>query len=307
MRDEYGQALVRLGEQNPAVVVLSADLAGSVKCDQFGRRFPERYFEVGIAEQNMVGIAAGLATTGLVPVVNSFAVFAVCRAFDQIRTSVAQPGLNVKIVGSYSGLLVSKGGATHTAVEDIGVMRALPGVTIIAPGDAEEAAQVTEALAEIAGPVYLRLTRNDLPSIMPEGYRFQVGRAVTLRSGSDVAIITTGTMSGRAMAAAQSLQAMGVEAEVLHVPTIKPLDTEAIITAGAKCHLVVTAEEHNRVGGFGSAVAECLAEALPTPVCRIGIDDRFGESGPDNALLARYELDNDGIQRQVLEALRRFK
>jgi transketolase len=307
MRDAYGDALVRLGEQNPQVVVLEGDLGGSIKSERFGKRFPDRYVQVGIAEQNMMGIAAGLATAGFVSVVNSFAVFAVCRSLDQIRVSVAQPGLNVKIVGAYSGLMVSKGGATHTAVEDIGIMRTLPGITVIAPGDAAEAAQVTEALGAIPGPVYLRLYRNALPSLVPEGYRFQVGKAITLRQGGDVAIISTGSMSGRAVAAAESLHAQGIEVEVVHMPTIKPLDDQAVIAAASRCRLVVTAEEHNRLGGLGSAVAECLAENLPTPVYRIGVDDRFGESGADDQLLEKFGLDAAAIQRHVLAALTRFR
>lgn len=307
MRDAYGQALVRLGEQNPDVVVLDADLGNSTKADQFGKRFPERFFPVGIAEQNMTGIAAGMAAAGLIPVVNSFAVFMVCRALDQIRTSVAQPGLGVKIVGSYSGLLASKGGCTHTAVEDIGIMRALPGVTVMAPGDAAEAAQVTESLAEIPGPVYLRLSRNALPPLVPAGYRFKAGRAVTLRRGGDIAIVSTGSMSGRAMEAAARLASVGVEAEVLHVPTIKPIDAEAITAVAARCGLVVTAEEHNRTGGFGSAVTEVLAEHRPTPVYRVGIDDRYGESGPDEALLSKYGADAAAVERQVLAALQKHR
>jgi len=304
MRDAYGQALVRLGEANPDVVVLDGDLAGSVKTDAFGRRFPERFIQIGIAEQNMVGVAAGLASTGLVPIVNSFAVFAVCRALDQIRTSVAQPGLPVKIVGSYSGLLVSKGGCTHTAVEDMGLMRALPGLTVLAPGDEVEAAQVTEMLAEIPGPVYMRLSRNAIPPVVPEGYRFQIGKAVRLQEGSDVAIISTGSMTARVLQAAQSLACRGVEAEVLHMPTVKPLDEAAVVEAATRCGLVVTAEEHSRIGGLGSAVAECLAELMPTRVIRVGIDDRFGESGADEALLAKFGIDAAGLEQQVLAALR---
>lgn len=303
MRDAYGVALVRLGERCDHVVVLDADLGNSTKADQFRRRFSDRYIQCGIAEQNMLGVAAGLAAAGLVPIVNSFAVFAVCRALDQIRTSVAQPGLPVKIVGSYSGLLVSKGGCTHTAVEDIAIMRALPRMTVIAPADAAEAEQVTERLAEIPGPVYLRLSRNAMPQTLPLGYRFQPGRGVTLRSGRDVVVIATGTMTSRSLQAAEALSRDGISVEVLHLPTIKPLDVEAVLDAAARCRIVVTAEEHSRIGGLGSAVAECLAEQLPTLVYRVGIDDRFGESGADDALLSAFGVDSGAIERQVHRAL----
>ncbi|WP_374713307.1 transketolase family protein [Symbiobacterium terraclitae] len=303
MRDAYGAALLELGGIRPDVVVLDADLGNSIRCDAFGQRYPDRYIEVGIAEQNMVGVAAGLAACGLVPVVNSFAVFAVCRALDQIRTSVCQPGLPVKIVGSYSGLAVSKGGSTHASVEDIAIMRALPGMTVIVPGDAAEAAQATRLLPEIPGPVYLRLYRNAVPAVVPEGYRFQPGRAVPLRPGRDVAIISTGTMTARALEAARRLAQRGVEAAVLHVPTVKPLDAEAVVEAAEACGVVVTAEEHSVIGGLGAAVAECLGERRPTPVHRVGVPDRYGESGPDEALLAHMGVDAAAIERQALAAL----
>lgn len=303
MRDAYGDALVKLGARNPHVVVLDGDLGNSTRADQFGEHFPDRFFQVGIAEQNMMGIAAGLAASGLIPVVNSFAVFATCRAYDQIRTSVAQPRLGVKITGSYSGLLASKGGCTHTAVEDIAIMRALPGMTVIAPGDALEAELATLALAELEGPVYMRLTRGVAPPILPEGARFTFGKGVTLRPGNDVALITTGSMTGRALQAAESLSRAGIEAEVLHLSTIKPLDVEAVVAAASRCRLVVTAEEHSILGGLGSAVTEVLSEHHPTRVIRAGIMDRFGESGSDEALLAAYGVDADGIRDRVLQGL----
>ncbi|MFZ5813953.1 MAG: transketolase family protein [Bacillota bacterium] len=303
MREAYGAALARLGERRSDVIVLDADLGNSTKADAFGKAFPERYIQVGIAEQNMVGIAAGLAAAGLIPIVNSFAVFAVCRALDQIRTSVAQPRLPVKIVGSYSGLLVSKGGCTHTAVEDLAIMRALPNLTLIAPGDGIEVAQVTELLPELDGPVYLRLSRNPVPDLMPPGYRFRPGRAVTLREGSDLAIIATGSMTHRAMAAAEELARQSVQAQVLHLPTLKPLDAQAVLEAAARCRRVVTAEEHSVIGGLGGAVAELLSEQLPTPLIRVGIADRFGESGPDEALLAAFGVDTAGIVQGALRAL----
>lgn len=303
MRDAYGEALVELGSLRPDVVVLDADLGNSIRCDAFGRAYPDRYIQVGIAEQNMVGVAAGLAACGLVPVVNSFAAFAVCRALDQIRVSVCQTGLPVKVVGSYSGLAVSKGGSTHASVEDIAIMRALPGMTVIVPGDAEEAAQVTRMLPDIPGPVYLRLYRNAVPDIVPPGYRFQPGKAVLLRPGTDVAIISTGTMTARALAAAGRLAGRGIAAAVLHVPTVKPLDDEAVVEVAARCRAVVTAEEHSVIGGLGAAVAECLAGRRPMPVYRVGVPDRFGESGPDDALLAHLSVDDAAIERQVLAAL----
>lgn len=295
MREGFARALVEAGAENPLLVCLDADLGNSTWVDRFGAAYPDRYFRVGIAEQNMVGIAAGMAAAGLVPVATTFAVFAACRAADQVRVSVAQPHLNVKLVGAYAGMLVSRAGCTHLSIEDVAFMRALPGMAVVAPADAREAYLLTRAMVEYVGPVYLRLVRDPLPEVVPADHPVEWGRAVTLCRGTDVALIATGSMTGRTVAAAGQLAAEGIRAEVLHVPFIKPLDTAAVLDAAARCGRVVTAEEHNVLSGFGAAVAELLSQRLPCPVYRVGVQDRFGESGPNAAILHKYGLTPDHI------------
>lgn len=300
MRDAWGANLVELGKQYPSLVVLDGDLANSTKADVFAKALPERFFEMGIAEQNMLGVAAGFATVGFVPWISTFAAFLAKRALDQIRVVIAQPGLNVKMCGSYSGILTGKTGKTHIAVEDIAVFRCMPGVVTIAPADDVELRGAMLAMMQDERPTYLRLTRDPGPTIFPDDYDFSIGRAVLLRDGGDVGIISTGVETVRALDAASALAADGIEASVLHVPTIKPLDVEAIVEVAAKTGAVITAEDHSILGGLGGAVAECLAEHHPTRMRRVGIRDVYGESAPNDAMLEKYGL----TSRHVADAAR---
>jgi len=289
-RDAFGQALVDLGKVDPRVVVLDADLGSSTKAQMFGDAYPERFFQVGIAEQNMVGIAAGLASMGFVPFTSTFACFASKRATDQIRIMVAQPELPVVIMGAYAGMLAGKTGKTHQAIQDAGIFRAMPNMTVISPGDGVEVRKAVFAAAEYGKPIYLRLTREATPVIFDDDYDFKIGKATVVREGTDVSILTTGIMLPRAVDAADALQSEGISAHILHVPTLKPLDEEAIVAAAQKTGRVVTAEEHTIIGGLGGAVAETLAENAPTPMKRVGVKDTFGESAPNDELLIKYGL-----------------
>lgn len=289
-REVFGATLAELTKEYPNILLLDGDLANSTRADIFAERQPDKFLEMGIAEQNMVGVAAGLASLGFIPFVSTFAVFATLRVADQIRVVVTQPRLNVKIVGGYSGILTGKTGKTHQAVEDIAAMRCMPHMTVIAPADGREVRGVLRAACEQPGPMYIRLTRDATPTIFDAGYRFQVGKAVALRNGRDVTLISTGVQSVRTLEAAELLAAAGIDAYVLHVPTIKPLDEEAVTHAAAQTGRVVTVEDHTIVGGLGSAVAECLGERRPTPLRRVGIRDVYGESAPDPALLEKYGL-----------------
>lgn len=298
LRDAWGEHLVVLGNQYPGLVVLDGDLANSTKADIFASALPSRFFEMGIAEQNMIGVAAGLATVGFVPWISTFTAFIAKRALDQIRVVVAQPHLNVKLCGGYSGILTGKTGKTHQSVEDLAVFRAMPGVVSIAPADAVEMRSAMNAMMEMSGPMYLRLTRDPSPCIFPEDYQFEIGKAVLLRRGGDVGIISTGIQTVRALEAASQLATEGIEASVLHVPTLKPLDVDAIADVASRTGAIVTAEDHSIVGGLGSAVAEALSERLPTKIKRVGWQDVYGESGPNDALLEKYGL----TARHVAEA-----
>ena len=306
-REAFGDALVELGAVNDRVVVIDADLASSTKVDKFGAAYPERFFQVGVAEQNMMGIAAGLATMGFVPFTSTFACFATTRVADQIRASIAQPHLPVIAMGAYSGLIVGKVGKTHQAIEDIALMRAMPGMTVLAPGDGVETRGAVLAAAELGGPVYLRLTRDPCPTVFEDSYRFEIGRAAVVREGGDVSIVTTGQIVSRAVEAAEALAAEGVQAHILHVPTVKPLDQEAVVAAAERTGLVVTAEEHSVIGGLGGAVAETLGEHRPTPMRRVGIADVYGESAPNDDLLEKYGLTSGHIAKaaRALLATRR--
>lgn len=290
MREAFGQALVELGRRNPDVVVLDADLAPATKTIYFAQAFPDRFIQVGIAEQNMVGIAAGLATLGFIPFTSTFACFAAKRDTDQIRIMVAQPRLNVKITGAYGGILAGKTGKSHQSVQDLAIMRSMPNMTVVAPGDATEAAQAVAAIAGYEGPVYLRLARDPGPAICPVGYQFILGRSVVLRQGTAITLIGAGAETARVMAAADLLAREGVQAHVLHVPTLKPLDVQGILLAAARTGRVVTAEDHSIIGGLGSAVAEVLGEHCPLPMRRVGLDDCYAESAPDDLLLEKYGL-----------------
>ncbi len=286
----FGETLVELASQDSRVVCLDGDLATSTRTDMLFKAHPDRFFMMGIAEQNMFGVAAGMASVGLIPFVSTFACFTAKRALDQIRIVIAQPGLNVKFIGAYSGILTGKTGKTHQSVEDLTVFRAMPNVVSIAPIDGVEVRQAMHAMVEYDGPVYLRLTRDPMPVIMGDSYQFQIGKAVTLREGKDITLIGTGEQTQRCLDAANLLAADGISAFVLHVPTLKPLDVEAIVNAAAATGLVVTAEDHSILGGLGGAVAEVLGEEYPVPMKRIGLRDTFGESASNAPLLEKYGL-----------------
>lgn len=299
-RDSYGNALVECGKENPNIVVLDADLAEATKTGIFMKAFPERHIDCGIAECNMVGIAAGLASTGKIPFVSSFAMFAAGRAFEQIRNSVGYPHLNVKIGATHAGISVGEDGATHQCNEDIALMRTIPGMVVINPSDDVEARAAVKAAVEHEGPVYLRFGRLAAPVINDRpDYKFELGKGVVLREGKDVTIIATGLCVSEALAAADKLAADGVSAKVINIHTIKPLDEELVVAAAKETGKVVTVEEHSIIGGLGSAVCDCLSEKAPTPVLKIGVNDVYGKSGPALKLIAKYGLDAESIYNKV--------
>lgn len=305
-RDGYGEGLLKLGEKNDNVIVMDADLAGATKTGVFKKAYPDRFFDAGIAEGNMIGIAAGLSTTGFTVFASSFAMFAAGRAFEQIRNSIGYPHLNVKIAATHAGISVGEDGASHQCCEDIALMRTIPGMTIINPADWVEAEAAVLAAAEYNGPVYLRFGRLAVPQIFDEEkYKFEIGKGVKLTDGNDVAILATGLMVNEALIAAEALKKEGINARVINIHTIKPLDEEAVLTAAKECGCVVTAEEHNIIGGLGGAVCELLSEKLPTPVVRVGVNDTYGRSGPAKELLHIYGLDSDHIISAAKEAIAR--
>lgn len=289
-RDAYGEALAELGAINDKVVVLDADLSKSTKTNDFKKVYPERFFNLGIAEQNLLGTAAGFAAAGKIPFASSFAVFAVGRAYDQIRNSIAYPNLNVKIAATHAGLTVGEDGGSHQMLEDIALMRAVPNMTVIVPADGVETKQVVMAAAEHQGPVYIRLGRPKVPVLLGDDYKFEIGKGVVLKEGTDVTLVGTGIMVSKAMEAAELLAADGISAAVVNISTIKPLDNALITEMAQKTGAVVTAEEHNIYGGLGSAVAEVLVETCPVPMARVGVEDKFGESGLPDELLEKYGL-----------------
>ncbi len=289
-RDAYGKALVELGRTNDKIVVLDADLSGSTKTAVFAKEFPERFFNAGIAEANMVGMAAGLAAGGMIPFASTFAVFAAGRAFEQIRQSIAYPRLNVKIVATHGGITVGEDGGSHQSVEDLAIMRSLPNMTVLCPADGPETAAAIRAAAGYRGPVYVRLGRGKVPVVFEDECRFSIGRGVTLREGSDLTFITTGLMTAEALQAARILAEERISARVVHLGTVKPLDIELVLKAARETGAVVTAEEHSVIGGLGGAVCEALAEGCPAPVERVGLRDQFGQSGSADELLAYYGL-----------------
>ena len=301
-RESYGRTLAELGAENPNIVVLDADLAGSTKTAVFGKAFPERHINCGIAEGNMMSVAAGLATCGKTVFASSFAMFASGRAYEQIRNSIGYPHLNVKIGASHAGISVGEDGATHQCNEDFALMRSIPGMVVICPSDDVEARAAVRAAAEYEGPVYLRLGRLAVPVFNdPETYKFEMGKGVVMKEGTDVSIFATGLEVNEALGAAKLLEADGINAEVINIHTIKPIDKELVAASAKKTGKVVTVEEHLINGGLGSAVCEALCETVPTPVVRIGINDVFGESGPAKALIAKYGLDAEGIYKRVKE------
>ena len=299
-RDSYGNALVECAKENDKIVVLDADLAEATKTIIFQKAFPERHIDCGIAECNMIGIAAGLASTGKIPFASSFAMFAAGRAFEQIRNSVGYPHLNVKIGATHAGISVGEDGATHQCNEDIALMRTIPGMVVINPADDVEARAAVKAAIEHDGPVYLRFGRLAVPVINNNAdYKFELGKGVTLREGTDVTIIATGLCVSEAVEAAKMLEADGISAKVINIHTIKPLDEELVVAAALATGKVVTVEEHSVIGGLGSAVCDCLSEKAPTPVMKIGVNDVFGESGPALKLIEKYGLDAKSIYNKV--------
>ncbi len=304
-REAYGKALVELGKVNEDVVVLDADLSKSTKTALFAKEFPRRFFDMGIAEQNMIGTAAGLSLGGKIPFASSFAVFATGRAFEQVRNSVCYPKLNVKIAATHAGITVGEDGGSHQSVEDMAVMRALPNMTVVVPADAGETKQAVFAAAETGGPFYIRLGRSGVPVIYDENYRFQLGKAHILREGKDAAVIACGLMVSQALAAADLLAGSGIDITVVNSATVKPLDAETILNVAGKTGAVVTAEEHSIIGGLGSVVAELLVENYPVPVERVGISDKFGESGAPAELLEHFGLTAEAIAAAVKRVLER--
>ena len=294
-RDSYGKALAELGAQYDNLVVLDADLAGATKTATFQKAFPDRFFDCGIAEANMICMAAGLSTTGLVPFASSFAMFAAGRAFEQIRNSVGYPHLNVKIGATHGGISVGEDGASHQCCEDFAVMRTIPGMVVMSPADDVEARAMVKAAYEYVGPVYIRFGRAAVPVVHEEGMKFEIGKGEIMREGNDVAIIANGLMVYEALVAAEELAQAGINAMVINMATIKPLDEELVLSAAKKCGRVITCEEHSIIGGLGEAVCSLLCEKLPTPVRRIGVNDVFGESGPAAALLKKYGLSAENI------------
>ena len=302
-RDAYGKALVELGEKNPNVLVLDADLAAATKTGAFKKAFPERFFDTGIAEGNMMGVAAGLATTGYTVFASSFAMFSAGRAFEQVRNTIAYPHLNVKIGATHAGISVGEDGASHQCCEDIALMRSIPGMVILNPADDIEARAAVLAAAEHDGPVYMRFGRLAVPRLFDEDYKFEIGKAVTLKEGSDVTIIATGLMVNEAIEAAKTLEAEGISVELINMHTIKPLDKEAVIKAAKKTGCIVTAEEHNVIGGLGDAVCDAVCEEYPVPVVKLGVEDTFGKSGPAVELLHIFGLDADNIVKKAKIAI----
>ncbi|MCL5046963.1 MAG: transketolase family protein [Actinobacteria bacterium] len=290
VREAFGRALVQSGERDQRIVVFDADLESSTRVALFHKAYPERFFQMGIMEQNMVGVAAGMAAMGFIPFVSTFACFASARVADQVRVVVAQPNLPVKIIGAYLGMFVGKNGKTHMAVEDIAIMRAIPHMTVVEPGDEEEARKALPAIVEHPGPVYIRIARDPAGALFGPDYQYRIGGSHLLREGSDVAIISTGTMSVTALAAANLLAAEGISAAILHLMSIKPIDEEGIATVAKRCGAVVTLENHNIMGGLGSAVAEVIGEHYPVPLKRVGIRDENGESAADDELARKYGL-----------------
>ena len=303
-REAYGKALLEFGAKNENIVVFDADLAEATKTCLFKKEFPERFFDCGIAENNMLSVAAGISTTGKIPFVSTFAMFAAGRSFEQVRNSIGYPHLNVKICATHAGISVGEDGATHQCNEDLALMRTIPGMVVMNPSDAVEARAAVEAAIDYEGPVYIRFGRLALPIINDESYKLEIGKAVKLKDGKDVTIVASGMMVAEALEASEILASEGISASVINVHTIKPLDKDAIINDAKITGAIVTSEEHNIIGGLGSAVAEAVAEAYPVPVVRHGVNDIYGKSGPAKELIEYYGLNAQGIVAKVKEALK---
>ena len=306
-REAYGKALLQLGKENPNIVVLDADLSQSTMTHRFAREFPSRFFECGIAEQNMIGISAGLAAAGKTVFASSFAIFATARCFDQLRMSVAQPHLNVKVVATHGGITVGEDGFSHHAIEDLALACSLPGFTVVVPTDAIETAQLTRLASTTPGPFYIRLTRPNVPTLYDNGYRFVLGKAVVMRQGLDATVVANGVMVVRALDAAESLSKQGIDCRVLSMPTLKPLDEDAVVLAAQETGAIVTAEEHLRQGGLGSRVAQVVAQHHPVPMAFVAIEDVYTHSGKPDELLLQHDLTASGIEKAVKSALLRKK
>ena len=298
-RQSYGEALAELGAEYPNLVVLDADLAGATKTGIFKKAYPDRFIDCGIAEGNMMAIAAGLSTTGLIPFASTFAMFAAGRAYEQVRNSIGYPHLNVKIGATHAGISVGEDGASHQCLEDLALMREIPGMVVMCPADDTEARKAVRAAVKHEGPVYIRFGRAAVPVVFDEDYDFQIGKGSVIREGKDVSIIANGLCVASAIEAADMLAKDGIDAEIVNICTIKPLDEELVVKTAAKTGKVVTAEEHSIIGALGSAVAECLSEKCPTKMYRIGVRDVFGESASAEVLLHKYMLDGEGIYKQV--------
>ena len=300
-RQSYGESLRDFAEEYPNLVVLDADLSNATKTGTFKKAYPDRFINCGIAESNMMSIAAGLSTTGLIPFASTFAMFAAGRAYEQVRNSIGYPHLNVKIGATHAGISVGEDGASHQCLEDLALMRMIPGMVVMCPADDTEARMAIKAALDYVGPVYIRFGRAAVPVVFDENYKFEIGKGAILREGTDVTLVANGLCVASALEAADKLAADGISAEVINICTIKPLDDDLIVASAKKTGKVVTAEEHRIIGGLGGAVAECLAEKCPTPMYRIGVRDRFGESGPAGELLHKYMLDGEGVYKQVKE------
>jgi len=304
-RDAYGETLAELGGENGDIVALDADLSGSTKTSLFAKKYPERFFNMGIAEANMMGTAAGLAAAGKIPFLSTFAVFAVGRAWEQMRQSVAYPKANVKIVATHGGITVGEDGGSHQSVEDIAIVRAIPNMTVIVPADGVETRAAIRAAAAHKGPFYIRLGRNKVPTIFGDDYRFEIGKGCEVAAGSDLTFVATGLMTAQALVAAGLLHKEGISARVVHISTIKPLDQDIILDAAMETGAIVTAEEHSVIGGLGGAVAEFLGESHPVPIKRVGIRDRFGTSGKAEELMKYFGLLPENLVEAAREVLAR--
>ncbi len=302
-RDAYGKALVELGAENENIVVLDADLAAATKTGMFKKAYPDRFFDCGIAENNMMGVAVGLSLTGKVPFASTFAMFAAGRSFDQVRNSIGYPHANVKIGATHGGITVGEDGATHQCNEDFALMRTIPGMTVMCPADGVEARLMVLAAAKMDGPVYMRFGRMAVPTLFGDDYKFEIGRGVRLVDGDDISIIANGVEVGEALQAAEMLKAEGINASVVNMATIKPIDRELVIEEAKRCGCILTCEEHSVIGGLGSAVAEVVCETLPVPVVRLGVNDCFGRSGPAKELLSLFGLDAKAICAKAKEAV----
>ena len=302
-RSGFGEGLLELGQENPNVVALCADLTGSLKMDAFEKKYPDRFFQVGIAEANMMGIAAGLTIGGKIPFTGTFANFSTGRVYDQIRQSIAYSKKNVKICASHAGITLGEDGATHQILEDIGLMKMLPGMTVINTCDFNQTKSATKAIAEYNGPVYLRFGRPKVPNFTDPMKKFEIGKGIQLKSGSDISLFTTGHMVWESIIACENLKKEGINVDLINITTIKPLDTEIILDSVSKTKLVVTAEEHQKLGGLGASISQLLSEKLPTFIEMVAVDDSFGESGKPKELLKKYKLDSVNIELACKKAL----